>query len=95
MVAWILHPTRSTTASFDADLFIMLTLPVVALGHLLHQLRGISSSREISATTAAAVEAPFIIVEVFMNFAVVLFLIAAWKQTIRRSLSIAVAGLTC
>ena len=91
-VAWTVHPKRSGSDSLDADLFVMLTLPVVAVGDLLWQLH---RSVSVDSTFSDAIEAPFIITEAFMDLSVLLFLVAAWKIKIKRAVVIAVVGLTC
>ena len=97
-VAWTVHPKRSGSDSLDADLFVMLTLPVVAVGDLLWQLRHfvtVNSTFVTPALTSMGIEAPFIVTEASMDLSVLLFLVAAWKIKIKRAVVIGAVGLTC
>ena len=103
LVSWTLHPHKRNSGSIDVDLIATLTLPSVAAGHVISQIHGINGSiRELMGgqdlrliQDIAAIEAPFIIVETFMAFSVILFFVAAWMVKIRRAICVAVVSLLC
>ena len=100
---WTLHPEKRQQDSVDADLIISLTLPAVAVVHLLSQASNFADrqhnslgDKPLSAQElASAIEAPLVVVEAFMNVSAVLFLIALYHVTSRRALIIAASGLVC
>ncbi|OQV00263.1 hypothetical protein CLAIMM_05784 [Cladophialophora immunda] len=89
----------------NADLIIGLTLPVVAVAHLISQIYQSVGDRANSATaavvvtdpsqTAQAIEAPFIVTDVFMILSTVMFFVAVINITLRRAVAVAIAGLLC
>lgn len=97
-VSWTLHPRSRMRDSLDPDLIISLTLPLVAIVHLisqasklaipqtvhLHTLGG--GSNEFLQEKANAIEAPLVVTEVFMNIAAVMFTVACYFVKIRRAL---------
>ena len=104
LTSWTLHPHKRKSNSIDIDLIATLTFPVVAAGHLISQARLLLSQQHALdhtepphsvAAAAAAIEAPFVIVEIFMQISVILFLIAAWRRAFRRLMVTGVVGLLC
>lgn len=100
LVSWTLHPHKMKSGSIDVDLIATLTLPVVAAGHLILQARSLlhqhaSSDLYEPFYSVAAIEAPFVIVEIFMQISVVLFLIAAWRRALWRLIITGSIGLLC
>ena len=83
-VSWTIHPRKRLSGSIDSDLIAILTLPVIATGHLISQLFNYPGRREDMMTTTdvylpqriAAIEAPLNIVETSMAVSVILFLLA-------------------
>lgn len=100
-----MHPRKRTTGSIDNDLIAILTLPAVASGHLIWQIRmlmhkhhttpSFNDDVERYAQYIAAIEAPFSVIESFTAVSVILFLIAVWKSCFRRAFCVAVVGLVC
>ena len=105
LVSWTLHPQKRKSGSIDVDLIAVLTLPAVAAGHLITQVRALINQDEIVRASSsadleylqsvAAIEAPFNVTETFMAISVVLFIVAAWAFCIRRSIFVATIGLLC
>ena len=106
LVSWTLHPQKRKSGSIDVDLIAVLTLPAVAAGHLISQVRGFLHQDSIMwASTSsvdreylqsvAAIEAPFKVTETFMAISVILFIIAAWMFCIRRAVFVGLIGLLC
>ncbi|KAI4156547.1 MAG: hypothetical protein LQ340_000187 [Diploschistes diacapsis] len=105
LVAWTLHPHKRKSGSIDVDLITVLTLPAVAAGHLISQVRAFLSQDHTarqanhaspqSLQALAAIEAPLIVVETFMAISVVLFVIAAMVRCIRKAIVVALIGLFC
>ena len=102
--SWSLHPRERNSGSIDVDLLAVLTLPAVAAGHLVSQVRGLSNQAKIVRPSSAdwkylqsvpAIEAPFIVTETFMAISVILFIVAAWKFCVRRAILFALVGLLC
>lgn len=87
------------------DIIAVLTLPAVAAGHLVSQVRRLlnpdsDAQRGSSANwdylqSVAAIEAPFNVTETFMAISVILFLVAVWMFCIRRAIFVALIGLFC
>ena len=99
LVSWTLHPHRRKSGAIDVDLIATLTLPVVAAGHLISQARLLLYRHAFDLyepfSSVAAIEAPFVIVEIFMQISVIFFLIAAWRRAFRRLIIIGMVGLLC
>ena len=104
LVSWTLHPRERNSGSIDVDLIAVLTLPAVAAGHLVSQVRGLLNQAKIVRASSAdwkyfqsvpAIEAPFIVTETFMAISVILFIVAAWKICVRRAIFVALVGLLC
>ncbi|KIW54334.1 hypothetical protein PV05_06698 [Exophiala xenobiotica] len=105
LVCWTLHPRKRKSGSIDVDLIAILTLPTVAVGHLISQVLrlmhshanalGFDTDDNQFVQDIAAIEAPFSIIESFMAISVILFLIAVRSQCLRRAISVALAGLVC
>ena len=101
LISWTLHPHKRKSGSIDVDLIATLTLPVVAAGHLISQARlllyrhAFDLYEPIDIESVAAIEAPFVIVEIFMQISVILFLIAAWRRAFRRAIITGLVGLLC
>ncbi|EXJ93670.1 hypothetical protein A1O1_02062 [Capronia coronata CBS 617.96] len=104
LISWTLHPRRRTQDSISADLITGLTLPIVAVVHLLLQIH--QSSRRLRQSPpldsaldlsqiAQAIEAPFVVTEVFMSLSVIMFVVAVWNITIRRFVMVGTMGLLC
>lgn len=107
VVSWTIHPKRSHKDSIDADLVVTLTFPVFAVGQLIYLARHASSlppREEIGMTTPStvrqraiamvtAIPAPLVVVEAFMNLAVLMVIIAAFRVHVRRGMAIAAVGL--
>ena len=87
------------------DLIAVLTLPAVAAGHLVLQVRGLldqhndppmtTSVDENYIQSVAAIEASFFVTKTFMPISVFMFMIAAWMFCIRRAIFVALIGLLC
>lgn len=99
LISWTLHPYKRKCGSIDVDLIATLTLPVVAAGHLILQVRLLLDRHATDLYepfySVAAIEAPFVIVEIFMQISVILFLIAAWRRALRRIIITGLVGLLC
>ena len=104
LVSWTLHPRERNSGSIDVDLIAVLTLPAVAAGHLVSQVRGLLNQAKIVRASSAdwkylqsisAIEAPFIVTETFMAISVILFIVAAWNICVRRAIFVALVGLLC
>lgn len=104
LVSWTLHPRERNSGSIDVDLIAVLTLPAVAAGHLVSQVRGLLNQAKIVRASSAdwkylqsvpATEAPFIVTETFMAINVILFIVTAWKICVRRAILVALVGLVC
>ena len=104
LVSWTLHPRERNSGSINVDLIAVLTLPAVAAGHLVSQVRGVLHQAKIVRADSAdwkylqsvpAIEAPFIVTETFMAISVILFIVDAWKICIRRAIFVALVGLLC
>ena len=99
LVSWTLHPHRRKSGSIDVDLIATLTLPMVAAGHLISQARLLLHRSRFDYYkphySVAAIEAPFVIVEIAMPISVILFLIAAWRRAFRRLIITGQLGLLC
>lgn len=99
LISWTLHPYKRKSGPIDVDLIATLTLPVVAAGHLISQARLLLYRHAFELYepffSVAAIEAPFVIVEIFMQISVILFLIAAWRRALRRLIMTGLVGLLC
>ncbi|CAD6569606.1 MAG: hypothetical protein ASARMPREDX12_002739 [Alectoria sarmentosa] len=99
LISWTIHPHKRKSGSIDVDLITTLTLPVVAAGHLISQARLLLYRHAFDLYepiySVAAIEAPFVIVEIFMQISVILFLIAAWRRALRRLVITGLVGLLC
>ena len=99
LISWTLHPHKRKSGSIDVDLITTLTLPVVAAGHLISQARLLLYRHAFDLYepfhSVAAIEAPFVIVEIFMQISVILFLIAAWRRALRRLIITGLVGVLC
>lgn len=105
LVSWTLHPQKRMSGSIDIDLIAILTLPAVAAGHLISQVREIlnqativrpdSSADGKFLQSVAAIEAPFNVTETFMLISVILFIVPAWAFCIRRAILVALIRLLC
>ena len=105
IISWTLHPEKRKQDTINADLVVSLTLPVVAVCNLLSQISKIpeydennpqlNDHSEVRQRMADTIEAPLVLIEAFMNVAVVMFMIAAWFIAIRRALVVGVVGLLC
>lgn len=105
LVSWTLHPRKRKSGSIDVDLIAVLTLPAVAAGHLVSQVRGFlnqDKTAQISSRadwkylqSVSAIEASFNVTETFMAISVILFIVAVWMFCIRRAIFVALVGLLC
>ena len=99
LVAWTLHPRRRRSGSIDANLIAGLTLPTVAAVHLISQIRASSTLRnDLNRATRpeiAAIEAPLVVLEIFMTFSVLFFVLAWCMKCFRRGFAVAAVGLLC
>lgn len=109
IVSWTVHPKRSRKDSIDADLVVTLTFPVFAVGQLIYLVQRASrlpwnltmepnhmpAVERRNLSVVAAIEAPLVIVEVFMNIAALMFTIAAVLSHARRALVSGFIGLLC
>ena len=99
------YPKKRKSGSIDVDLIAVLTLPVVAAGHLLSKILTLMRKHDTSAPsdadlsrhaqTIAAIEAPFSVIETFMALSVILFLVVVWTLCLRRAIFVATVGLLC
>lgn len=105
LVSWTLHPRKRNLGSIDVDLIAVLTLPAVAAGHLVSQVRGFLRQDVIERPSGsadwkylqsvAAIEAPFNVTETFMATSIILFIVAVWMYCVRRAIFVAWIGLLC
>lgn len=97
LISWNFHPHKRKSGSVDVDLIATLTLPAVAAGHLISQARSLlrQGSNNISIQDRAAIEAPLLIVELFILISPFLLRIAAWRCSIRRAVVAGIVGLLC
>lgn len=105
LVSWTLHPRKRNLGSIDVDLIAVLTLPAVAAGHLVSQIRGFLRQDDVVRPSGsadwkylqsvAAIEAPFNVTETFMATSIILFIVAAWMYCVRRAIFVAWIGLLC
>lgn len=105
LVSWTLHPRKRSLGSIDVDLIAVLTLPAVAAGHLVSQVRGFLRQDHIVRASGspdwkylqsvAAIEAPFNVTETFMATSIILFIVAVWMYCVRRAIFVAWIGLLC
>ena len=105
LVSWTLHPRKRKLESINVDLIAVLTLPAVAAGHLVSQVRGLLNQDNNAQTTSSAdekylqsvtaIEASFNVTETFMAISVILFIVATWMLCIRRAIFVALVGLLC
>ena len=105
LLSWTLHPRKRKSGSIDVDIIAVLTLPAIAAGHLVSQVRRLLNQDSNAQTdssadweylqSVAAIEAPFNVTETFMAISVILFLVAAWMLCIRRAIFVALIGLFC
>ena len=105
LVSWTVHPRKRKSGSIDVDLLAVLTLAVVAIGHLVSQIPGLlthpgddqdsTNTGLLYSQLIAAFEAPLVVMEAFMMLSVILFLVAAWTICVRRAIAVALVGLTC
>ena len=88
VIAWTLHAKRSFSDVLDADFCIILMLPMVAAGHLIHQVnqhrQSETGSRRIREMTMA-IEGPLLITEVFAGLCVPLMLTGIRSLSLRRT----------
>jgi hypothetical protein len=102
-VSWLLNPKKRRSGSVDSNYIAVLTLPTVAAGHLVSQIRDYpGSKREMMVTTdpilrrlIASIEASLNVTETFMAFSVVLVLVAVWFKCFKRAFFAALVGLFC
>ena len=96
VLSWLLHPRKRTSDSIDADLITVLTLPAIAAGHLLYQLRQYLikdaqvtySSDDKVDQMFAAMEAPLVIVNASLVVNTWLIVIAALTRSYHKSLGV-------
>jgi hypothetical protein len=105
LVSWTLHPKKRKRDSIDPDLVVSLTLPIVAVVHLISQVSKLSTlqtniqrtsrndASDILQETADAIEAPLVVIEAFMNIAATMFIVACFFSTIRRALLVGTVGI--
>jgi hypothetical protein len=92
LVAWTLHQKRSKSDVLDPDVLIALTLPVVAVGHVIGLL--IQSSSHEQTNPTATLDGPLAVTQLFMLFAIPMTLSAVpHKCTKRTFCALAVEGL--
>jgi hypothetical protein len=98
------HPKKGRSDSVDPDFIAVLTLPTVAAGHLISQIRSYPGVRSEMMTTqdprlqqhVAAIEASLDVTDTFMPMAVVLFLLAVGLKTrIKRAVLSGATGMFC
>lgn len=105
LVSWTLHPRKRKLGSIDVDLIAVLTLPAVAAGHSVSQVREFLNQNRIVLVSSsadwkyrqsvAAIEASLNVTETFMAISVILFIVATWMFCIRRAIFVALIGLLC
>lgn len=105
LVSWTLHPRKRNLGSIDVDLIAVLTLPAVAAGHLVSQVREFLRQDDVMRPSGsadwkylqsvAAIEAPFNVTETFMATSIILFIVAVWMYCVRRAIFVAWIGLLC
>jgi hypothetical protein len=104
-MSWTLHPDKRRRDSIDPDLVVSLTLPIVAVVHLISQISKLSMNQtnlrlssengtsDLLQETADAIEAPLVVIEAFMNIAATMVIVACCFATIRRALVVGAVGI--
>ena len=105
LVSWTMQPKKRKRDSIDADLVVGLTLPTVAVVHLISQVRRLSTiergtepggiDQSYVESRYRAIEAPLVIIEAFMDVSLLMFMVAFGYRRFRRALIYATAGLLC
>ena len=103
LLSWTLHPHKRASGSIDVDLIAVLTLPAVAVGHLIFLIRAVPPHLNTAPLPnftegfrkVAAIQAPLAVVETFEIFSMILIAVALRALCIRRAFLVAVVGLAC
>ena len=103
LVSWTLDRIKRRSDTISADLVVCFTLPVVALAHLINQVKRYPGDPKDMMTTndptllpsIYGIEAPFTIIENFMTISVLLVLLAFFMSCFKRAITIALVGLMC
>lgn len=101
LISWTGDKRKRKSDTLNADFIGILTLPSVAAGHTLYQIRCLktlsySDMRPVKITQfSRAIEASLTIIETFITFSIVLFLLVFLARCYKRAVSIALTGLFC
>lgn len=101
LISWTCDKEKRRSDTLNADFIGILTLPSVAAGHTLYQIRCLktlsySDMRPVKITQfSRAIEASLTIIETFITFSIVLFLLVFLARCYKRAVSIALTGLFC
>lgn len=104
LISWTCNEHKRKSDSIGADFIAVLTLPSVATGHIIYQIRSLPgkttiANDELATPTAVqhsrAIEAPLTVIETFMVLSVILFLVVFPVHCYKRAVLIAVVGLLC
>lgn len=101
LASWTLNPRTARRDTITNDFLAVLTLPLVAVAHLLHQIYSHGRPRDLftglnrdAVRAVAAIEAPLAVCEGFVVCASVMYCVAAWRgQRRRMAMVLGVGGL--
>jgi len=106
LLSWTANPATARRDIITNDFIAVLTMPLVAVAHLLHQvlyrqpraesLRHLLTSRyRDDVRSVAAIEAPLAVCDTFIAWAALLLFLAMRRNQLKRKLAVFTVGLLC
>jgi hypothetical protein len=103
LISWTLDRKKRRSDSITVDLMVGITLPIVAVAHLITQIHNYPGDTKQMMTTRDpdllrliyAIEAPFTITDIFLTISVLLFLLEFLMICFKRTFTIGMVGLAC